>query len=193
MKRFFLFALVFLTALLPSISTVKHTVSAAEESGFAVAETADVWFYAEENEESKLFCLPRTYYVKILTKGGEFCAVEYLRDNPPYKKIRGYCKTNAPRTADSKQSRFCARSPAVSPASTSPEPAFAIAQLPEQFRHARFLSVYVTVSASLRMQVMPAFLSPRKRFSAFNRSALISFTDIPVSRDISFICGVRIY
>ena len=95
MKRFFLFALVFLTALLPSISTVKHTVSAAEESGFAVAETADVWFYAEENEESKLFCLLRTYYVKILTKGGEFCAVEYLRDNPPYKKIRGYCKTNA--------------------------------------------------------------------------------------------------
>lgn len=94
MKKFCLFALVCALALLPAMRPKKLTADAAEES-YAVAVTADVWFYAEENEESKLFCLPRTYYVKVLSKGGDFCAVEYLRDNPPYKKIRGYCRTNS--------------------------------------------------------------------------------------------------
>ena len=67
----------------------------AESEVYAVAETADVWFYKSENEEDKLFCIPRTYYVKIVSRGDRFSLCEYLKDNTPYRKVLGYCLTNS--------------------------------------------------------------------------------------------------
>ena len=67
--------------------------AAGGEERYAVAPTEDVWFYAGESEEERLFLLPCTYYVRVLGEGGEFCAVEYCEDDAPYKKLIGYCRT----------------------------------------------------------------------------------------------------
>ena len=67
----------------------------AEAEQYAVAETPDVWMYGEESEESKLFCIPHTYYVKVISRGEKFTYAEYLKDSEPYRKIRGYCLTSA--------------------------------------------------------------------------------------------------
>lgn len=70
---------------------------ARAESGerYAVATAKDVWFYADADESTGLFCLPYTYYVKVISEGEIYTAVEYLRDSPPYRKIAGYCKSAA--------------------------------------------------------------------------------------------------
>lgn len=78
-----------------AFSAPKPLVSRAEGEVYAVAENADVWFYKEENETSKLFCIPRTYYVKVLSRGEKFSLCEYLRDSTPYKKLVGYCLTDS--------------------------------------------------------------------------------------------------
>lgn len=62
---------------------------------YAVAAQSDVWFYAAENEDTGLFVLPYTYYVKVLRRGSLYSAVQYLDDAAPYKAITGYCKTDA--------------------------------------------------------------------------------------------------
>ena len=67
----------------------------AESEVYAVAETADVWFYKTESEEDKLFCIPRTYYVKIISRGQPYSLCEYLKDNAPYQKVLGYCLTDS--------------------------------------------------------------------------------------------------
>ncbi len=48
--------------------------------------------YREQTDASGLFILPHTYYVKVLSVGDPFCAVEYHTDEPPYRKVSGYCK-----------------------------------------------------------------------------------------------------
>lgn len=60
---------------------------------YAVAARNDVWLYAEENEESGLFLLPYTYYVRVEERGEEFSSVVYGTDEAPYRAVRGYCKT----------------------------------------------------------------------------------------------------
>lgn len=74
--------------------------ASAEEAGktpaaevYAVAARNDVWLYTEENEESGLFLLPYTYYVRVLERGEEFSAVVYGEDAAPYRTVEGYCKT----------------------------------------------------------------------------------------------------
>ena len=60
---------------------------------YAVAARNDVWLYAEENEESGLFLLPYTYYVRVVERGEPFSAVVYGTDEAPYRAVKGYCKT----------------------------------------------------------------------------------------------------
>ncbi len=93
MKRIaLLFALLF--ALLPlPLSTLR--ASAAEETRYAVAADTNVWFYAGESEERRLFLIPHTYYVRVLHEGEVYTAVEYLVDRAPYRKVMGYCRTDA--------------------------------------------------------------------------------------------------
>lgn len=91
MKRFLVLMalLMFPLALLPS----PLSASAAAEQ-YAYIPDADVWFYAGETESSRVFLLPKTYYVKIVGEGEEYCRVEYLVDEAPYKKVTGYCKND---------------------------------------------------------------------------------------------------
>lgn len=83
-----------IAALLLALPATPAFLARADER-YAVAETADVFLYAEENEESKLFAIPRTYYVKVLSQGEKFTKCEYQRDSVPYTKITGYCLTNS--------------------------------------------------------------------------------------------------
>ncbi len=89
MKRLFLLLLAAL-ALLPAA----RLSAAAEEGRYAVA-VGDVWFYSSASEEAKLFLLPDTYYVRVLDEGETYCTVEYQADDAPYKKLLGYCRTDA--------------------------------------------------------------------------------------------------
>ena len=67
----------------------------ADTLRYAVAADSNVWFYSSESEESKLFLIPETYYVRVLSEGERFTAVEYLVNDAPYKKLLGYCETAA--------------------------------------------------------------------------------------------------
>lgn len=89
------FGLVFLWAFHSVVPARTPLYAHAEGERYAVAAERNVWFYSDENEGSGLFILPYTYYVKVLSEGDTFCAVEYLCDSLPYRKIRGYCKKSA--------------------------------------------------------------------------------------------------
>lgn len=78
-----------------SFSSEAPLPTRADSEIYAVAENAEVWFYGAENEEEKLFCIPRTYYVKVLSRGETFSVCEYLRDSAPYQKIVGYCLSDS--------------------------------------------------------------------------------------------------
>lgn len=90
MKRIFSL-LIFTILVLALAPTLSLTANAAAEQ-YAVVPDGDVWFYAGETESSRVFLLPRTYYVKVLNTGDPYCRVEYLVDEAPYKKVTGYCK-----------------------------------------------------------------------------------------------------
>lgn len=103
MKRLtlLLFSLTLIALLLPaktlSVFAEEPSSPSAPQTApelYAVAAEQGVWFYSAENEGTGLFVLPYTYYVKVLRRGGEFSAVQYLDDAAPYKAITGYCKTN---------------------------------------------------------------------------------------------------
>lgn len=67
--------------------------ASAADGRYAVCEQ-DVWFYAGASEEERLFLIPDTYYVRVLEEGEVYSTVEYLVDDPPYKKLLGYCRTD---------------------------------------------------------------------------------------------------
>ena len=91
MKRLFLFPLIVIVLIL---SARPMLPASAEGDVYAVADSRDVWFYSSRSEESKLFLLPYTYYVRVVEQGTEYCAVEYLVDEAPFRKLTGYCKTD---------------------------------------------------------------------------------------------------
>lgn len=74
---------------------VKTAAAHADGLRYAVAADSNVWFYTGESEEEKLFLLPETYYVRVLYEGETFSTVEYLVNDPPYRKLVGYCRTAA--------------------------------------------------------------------------------------------------
>lgn len=82
--------LVVLVACVP----VRRLPAHAEEEEYAVAAQTDVWFYAAENEDSGLFVLPYTYYVRVLRRGTAYTYVQYLVDEAPYKAVTGFCRTD---------------------------------------------------------------------------------------------------
>lgn len=93
MKRFILLlAIAFLFA---PARPIPARNARADSLRYAVAADSNVWFYASESESDKLFLVPETYYVRVLSEGEVYTAVEYLVNEPPYKKLMGYCRTAA--------------------------------------------------------------------------------------------------
>ncbi len=68
--------------------------SRASSVSYACAVNPNVYFYTTQSEDSPLFILPQTYYVKIISKGESFCYVQYLENVAAYKALYGYCKTD---------------------------------------------------------------------------------------------------
>ncbi len=81
--------------LLPLLVPLPVKRASADELRYAVAADSNVWFYAAESEDEKLFLLPESYYVRVLSVGEEFTAAEYLVNDPPFRKVMGYCRTDA--------------------------------------------------------------------------------------------------
>lgn len=92
MKR--LIALLFAAGALLSLFPAPAAVSAEEGERYAVAAQQGVWFYSAENEESGLFQIPYTYYVRVIREGTLFTAVQYLDNAAPYRAVTGFCKTD---------------------------------------------------------------------------------------------------
>lgn len=93
MKKLFLLTAMLLFTVCTTAGLPLVAANAEESPLYAVADGKDVWFYAEENEESGLFVIPYTYYVLVLRYGETFCSVQYLEDSSPYRAVTGYCKT----------------------------------------------------------------------------------------------------
>ncbi len=98
MKLLFSLILTFVFTLAPINGVLFASAEEATESAteatplYAVADSPNVYLYAEREENAGLFLIPHTYYVRVTALGEPFCAVEYHTDEPPYKKISGYCK-----------------------------------------------------------------------------------------------------
>lgn len=67
----------------------------AETDSYACVTEDNTYFYSSADEESGLFILPTTYYVKIISKSDDYCFVQYLEDVADYKAVYGYCKTDS--------------------------------------------------------------------------------------------------
>ena len=93
MKKFIPLPLVYYL-FLSFASPPSHSAKAEQSSSYACILSENVYLYSRENENSGLFILPYTYYVKVLSPGIEYCYVQYQTDSPPFKAIYGYCKSN---------------------------------------------------------------------------------------------------
>lgn len=105
MKKFILLALAFFWAtcatLFPHFLTRRvfaqdsDTQSATPMvGGYACILSDTAYFYESKNEDSGLFLLPESYFVKILETGETFCKIEYLYDDAHVKKLTGYAHTS---------------------------------------------------------------------------------------------------
>ena len=62
-------------------------------NSYACILSSDVFFYSERTDRKGLFLLPKSYYVRILEYGEEYCKVEY-GDNSLARALIGYVQTN---------------------------------------------------------------------------------------------------
>ncbi len=95
MKRMFPFFAALATLIGSILPAPAFFVRAEEEpqtARYAVAVTENVWLYREKNEESGIFLLPVSYYVRILGEDEEYYEAEYFEDAAPYLAVKGYCK-----------------------------------------------------------------------------------------------------
>ncbi len=97
MKRFLFFLLPVAFALMMTAAAAPASVAAAEgeppTDGYAVINTRTAVFYESPDENTPLFILPYTYYVRVCGAEGEFTAVEYAADRAPYRTVTGFCLT----------------------------------------------------------------------------------------------------
>ena len=94
MKKFLFAALVPLFYFIISSFSFFPLPAKAEESGYACILNDNAYFYASESEQSGLFILPKTYYVKVLLPSYPYTKVEYLSDGVSTRKLVGYCLTS---------------------------------------------------------------------------------------------------
>ena len=88
-SSYFIFTAAFSAAPFSSV----RAAAAEDDTSYACALAHDIYLYAEKNEQSGLFCIPYTYYVKVLSEEGDYCYVQYSEDAAPYTAIYGYCRT----------------------------------------------------------------------------------------------------
>lgn len=98
MKKFILSAFVpllfFLSSFFSPLSFRLATAEALVADSYACILSEEAFFYSAKDEKRGVFLLPKTYYVKILEAGEEFCRIEYLYDDAYVQKLVGYAKTS---------------------------------------------------------------------------------------------------
>ena len=96
-KRFFLFAIFFAVLFLflniPVRANRAAAVTRPQSGDYACILTDNAFFYSTADDKRGIFLLPRTYYVRLLDYGEEYCRVEYLQDSDKAKRLVGYTKT----------------------------------------------------------------------------------------------------
>ncbi len=75
------------------IRTVRAASFHPQTGDYACILTDSTFFYSAADEKRGMFLLPRTYYVRLLEYGSEYCRVEYLQDTEKTKRLVGYAKT----------------------------------------------------------------------------------------------------
>lgn len=92
MKRFILL----LTLSFAVCTFMPSMIAYADEPSpiYAVAASDGIWLYAQKSEDSGLFVIPCSYYVRILERNDDYCSVIYGIDSSVYRTVSGYCKTN---------------------------------------------------------------------------------------------------
>ncbi len=95
-KPFLLFLLTIVFFL--SVSWLPRERSAVAESiptagDYACILNDGVYFYHSPDEKKGLFLLPKSYYVRLVEYGAEFCKVEYQRNEGEARRLVGYAKT----------------------------------------------------------------------------------------------------
>lgn len=60
---------------------------------YACVLSDNAYFYLSPNGADGVFLLPKTYYVRLLSYGEEYCKVEYLETDAHTQKLTGYVRT----------------------------------------------------------------------------------------------------
>ena len=80
---------------LPFPQSVAHAEDTPSSGDYACILSDNTYFYSAADDRRGLFVLPKTYYVRLLEYGTEYCKVEYQRDEGQAKRLVGYAKTDA--------------------------------------------------------------------------------------------------
>lgn len=136
MKRTLLFAVPALCAgacLL--LLLCRPAYAAADTREYARVTDAATWLYEQPDEQTGLFILPETYFVRVTGATGDYYAVSYLSDTQGREEVRGYCLQSD-----------------VSPVDFIPETPFLVCDVEVTYRAGEglpegFLSKYVVTAA----------------------------------------------
>lgn len=98
-------ALLFAAALLLLSAFLLRPAAAHAEEGEALPSYArvtrsDTWLYEAADEDTGLFVLPETYFVRITGQANGFYAVTYLSDTPGRTPVSGWCRADAVTAVD---------------------------------------------------------------------------------------------
>ncbi|MBQ7831722.1 MAG: hypothetical protein IJ393_06600 [Clostridia bacterium] len=74
---------------------IDSAVSSALPSpgSYACILSDSTFFYSSADGRRGVFLLPKTYYVRLVEYGADYCKIEYLSDEGNYKKLTGYART----------------------------------------------------------------------------------------------------
>ncbi len=94
MKKKFCIAALLCAALwlLPAVPAAAAEESTETDVRYARVEEAGVYLYRTASENTGLFVLPRTYFIRLTGESGDYYAVEYLSGMQGRSAVRGFCR-----------------------------------------------------------------------------------------------------
>ncbi|MBE5747275.1 MAG: hypothetical protein E7352_03755 [Clostridiales bacterium] len=74
-------------------SSTQSTAEPPKSGTYACVLSDDAYFYLSPGGQDGVFLLPKTYYVRLLSYGENYCKVEYLETDAYTQKVTGYVRT----------------------------------------------------------------------------------------------------
>lgn len=87
------FPLAVKTAFAASAETPPPYPSYPAAGDYACVLSGDTFLYSAADGRKGLFLLPKSYYVRLIEYGSDYCKVEYQRNESDAKRVVGYAKT----------------------------------------------------------------------------------------------------